>query len=138
MQDQDPYPRQYYEFFSCFNQGDYYACHDLLEEIWLEQKQNKFLQGLLQMAVALYHFECGNIKGARLMLTSAHRYLRAYVPEHWELELSPVLAYIEKCLRVMPQVDRWPVERLAEIPLPRIRLALKSSAYEEGGERDDR
>lgn len=120
----DSYPNEYIQFFESFNRGEYYDCHDFLEEIWMREKDNKFLQGLLQMAVAIYHFECGNIKGSRLLFESAHRYLKDYLPSYWGLDLQPIISYIEECLDVLPEADRWPVERLSDIPFPYIRLPL--------------
>ncbi|MFO0212823.1 MAG: DUF309 domain-containing protein, partial [Pseudanabaena sp.] len=40
-----------------FNNGDYYACHDTLEAIWNDawQSDRAFYQGILQIAVGLYH-----------------------------------------------------------------------------------
>lgn len=118
------YPKEYYDFFTFFNRGEYYECHDLLEEIWMTEKDNKFLQGLLQLSVGIYHFEYGNIKGSRLLLKSAKKYLTPYLPRYWDLELQPVVDYIERCLQVLPEKDRWPLERLSEIPFPSITLSL--------------
>ena len=41
-----------------FNQQDFYACHDTLEALWMEaiEPDRSFYQGLLQLAVGLYHF----------------------------------------------------------------------------------
>lgn len=118
------YPEQYYLFFERFNQGEYYECHDLLEEIWLEQKSNKFLQGLLQLAVGIYHFECGNIKGARWMFTSARNYLTRYLPVCWGLELDPIIAYINQCLEVLPPVDSVSLDEVKNLTFPYINLHI--------------
>jgi predicted metal-dependent hydrolase len=90
----------------------------------MEEKTNKFLQGLLQMAVGLYHFECGNIKGARWMFGNARKYLSRYVPVCWDLDVERVIAYLDACLAALPQVDAIPYERVAEIPFPRMELQL--------------
>ncbi|MGB0742301.1 MAG: DUF309 domain-containing protein, partial [Planctomycetaceae bacterium] len=49
-----------------FNEGEFFACHDVLEDLWTEQvcPERTFLQGLIQLAVALHHFEEGNLGGA--------------------------------------------------------------------------
>ncbi|MFX3622865.1 MAG: DUF309 domain-containing protein [Ectobacillus sp.] len=111
------YPQEYYEFFVKFNEGDYYTCHDLLEEMWLIERDNYFLKGLLQMTVALYHYSYGNVKGARLMMGAAHRYLQPYRPLHWSLNLEKVYPFIEECLGVMPKdIDRVPYEESKNLP----------------------
>ena len=42
-----------------FNAGEFFACHDVLEDFWGEQTcaEKPFFQGLIQAAVALFHFE---------------------------------------------------------------------------------
>jgi hypothetical protein len=114
------YPQEYLRFYQEFNCGNYYECHDLLEEIWLAEKNNKFLQGLLQLAVGLYHFESGNLIGCRLMFQSAIRYLKKYLPEYWGLQLLPVITFMEDSLKLLPQQDRVSIETVKKIPFPRL------------------
>ncbi|WP_257349606.1 DUF309 domain-containing protein [Pseudalkalibacillus decolorationis] len=120
------YPLEYYQFFVHFNEGDYYTCHDLLEEIWMTDKQNLFLKGLLQMSVAIYHYEYGNVKGARMMFRKAHEYLKPFLPRYWGLDLSQTITYLEACLNTIPLIiDSVPFERVDELPkLPELFLYL--------------
>jgi len=121
------YPVQYLQFIEKFNEGEYYECHDLLEEIWMEDKSDKFLQGLLQMAVGLYHRECGNIKGARWMFGNARKYLARYGPTHWGLDLTEVLRYIEICENALPDVDAIPYAEAKAMAFPSFRLQMDTS-----------
>lgn len=121
------YPIEYYHFFVSFNEGDYYTCHDLLEDMWMTDKENYFLKGLLQMSVAVYHYEYGNVKGARLMMQTAELYLQPYQPMHWGLDLNQVMTYIGTCLSTIPSdVDKVPYEHADSLPvLPRLYLYLQ-------------
>lgn len=121
------YPLEYYEFFISFNEGDYYTCHDLLEEIWLDDRSNLFIKGLLQMSVAIYHYEYGNIKGARTMMATAKRYLESYRPFYWGVDLENVHHFIKRCLFIIPQhLDRIPFEEVKTAPaLPELVLFLE-------------
>nr|WP_263325015.1 DUF309 domain-containing protein [Neobacillus sp. Marseille-Q6967] len=121
------YPEEYYEFFIKFNEGDYYTCHDLLEEMWMTDKGNLFLKGLLQMSVAIYHYEYGNVKGARIMMQTAHDYLHEYRPKYWGLDLEKVYPFIESALRIFPKdVDRVAYEQIDGLPkLHRLYLYLE-------------
>ncbi|UII55391.1 DUF309 domain-containing protein [Cytobacillus spongiae] len=123
------YPLEYYDFFVKFNEGDYYTCHDLLEEMWMTDKGNLFLKGLLQMSVAIYHYEYGNIKGARLMMSCAHEYLQSYRPLHWGLDLEEVYHFINACMSLFPKnLDRVPFEDVNKLPqLPKLFLYLRDS-----------
>ena len=53
-----------------FNGGDWYACHDGLEELWHETsgRMRPLLQGILQIAVAELHHERGNLRGATILM----------------------------------------------------------------------
>ncbi len=121
------YPEEYYEFFVSFNEGDYYTCHDLLEEIWMTDKGNYFLKGLLQMTVAIYHYEYGNVKGARLMMEAGRVYIQKYRPRYWGVDLEKVHHFILRCIELMPKnIDRVPFEEISTLPrLPSLVLFLE-------------
>lgn len=68
----DTYPALYVAYLYYFNEKrDYYECHEVLETLWLETARHPLYQGLLQVAVGLYHFRNGNVSGARKLLHSA-------------------------------------------------------------------
>ncbi|KZZ83420.1 DUF309 domain-containing protein [Bacillus sp. SJS] len=123
----DGYPEEYYQFFIHFNEGDFYTCHDLLEEMWLTDKSNLFLKGLLQMSVALYHYSYGNLKGSRAMMRAGRQYIQSYRPIYWGIDLEKVSQFMENCLLIIPQVpDKVPYEMTKELPrLPLLILYLE-------------
>ncbi|PEE42754.1 DUF309 domain-containing protein [Bacillus pseudomycoides] len=123
----EDYPLAYYEFFVKYNEGDYYMCHDLLEEMWLEERSNLFLKGLLQMVVAQYHYSYGNIKGARLMMEVAEQYLTPYCPLYWNLDVNEVVAFIQSCRKIIPEkVEKVPYEQVHDLPsLPELIIYMK-------------
>jgi hypothetical protein len=49
----------YAGFFECFNVGDYYEAHDVLEQLWLKCRDadRLFYQGLIQLAGAFVHLK---------------------------------------------------------------------------------
>jgi uncharacterized protein len=49
-----------------FNRGDFFACHEVWEEVWLRSTGDEkiFYQGMIQAAVAILHAERGNRRGA--------------------------------------------------------------------------
>jgi predicted metal-dependent hydrolase len=53
-----------------FNRGEWFECHETLEELWVGEKGElrDFYQGVLQIAVALHHWHNGNFKGALILL----------------------------------------------------------------------
>ena len=68
---------RFQEAVELFNSEEFFACHDVLEELWSEAvpAERDFLQGLIHAAVALFHFSEGNLGGARKMYSSTLRYL---------------------------------------------------------------
>ena len=56
-------PQEFWEGVEQFNLGQFYACHDTLEALWIEalEPEKTFYQGILQIAVALYHLENENV-----------------------------------------------------------------------------
>jgi len=67
-----------------FNAAAFFDAHEALEDVWraAPTAEKKFLQGLIQVAVALYHHGNGNSVGARSVLRRAFRNLSRY-PENF-------------------------------------------------------
>ena len=56
-----------------FNAGEWYAAHDVFEELWHEtaDPERRSLQGILQVAVAQLHLQRGNRRGATILYGEA-------------------------------------------------------------------
>lgn len=50
-------PARFYDALSLLDRGEYFECHEVLEELWLEETTSLRLlyQGILQVAVGCYH-----------------------------------------------------------------------------------
>ncbi|GAB4213271.1 MAG: DUF309 domain-containing protein [Synechococcales cyanobacterium] len=83
-----------------FNQRDFYACHDTLEALWSEAQdpERRFLQGLLQVAVAYYHWGNGNRRGCAILLGEGLRKLVTSLENDWPLDLDPFVEQVEQSL----------------------------------------
>jgi uncharacterized protein len=66
-----------------FNAGEYFECHEVLEEAWTPERgwRRLFLQSLIHVAVGLYHGGQGNPVGAARQLRKALRKLASYLPQ---------------------------------------------------------
>ncbi|MEZ6068381.1 MAG: DUF309 domain-containing protein [Planctomycetaceae bacterium] len=89
------------EAVELFNRREFFACHDLLEEVWGETlgEDREFYQGLIHAAVSLHHFEGGNLGGARKMAESTLRYLLPYVTRDMSIDLERFLTDYGECFR---------------------------------------
>lgn len=78
------YDKRYLEFFDLFNEQEFYECHEVLEDLWMETSgaERPYYQGLIQTATAFYHLRNGNLGGARKLFTSGLDYLEPY-PDHY-------------------------------------------------------
>jgi len=71
------------------NTGEFYACHDTLEEIWMEapETEKKFYQGILQIAVGCYHLSNGNWRGAAILLGEGICKLAEFEHTYYDLDI---------------------------------------------------
>jgi predicted metal-dependent hydrolase len=100
------YPDGYIYFLYLFNhERDYYECHDVLEDLWLEEGREPFYQGLLQVAVGLYHLENGNLGGAEKLLSSALEKLSLYPDEHMGIQVSSLRRSVLDLKESLPSVQ---------------------------------
>ncbi len=67
-----------------FNAREFYDAHEVWEDVWRESAglEKKFLQGLIQAAVAFHHHSTGNVAGACSLMERARRNL-AGCPEEF-------------------------------------------------------
>ncbi len=86
----DEQPEEFWQAIEQFNQGDFYACHDTLEAIWIEAPtfEKNFYQGILQVAVALYHLGNHNWRGAVILLGEGLTRLHRYQPDYGNIDLD--------------------------------------------------
>lgn len=112
-----------------FNTGEFFECHDVLEDFWgeLTCPEKPMFQGLIQAAVALYHFEEGNLGGARRMFTSCRVYLSPFAPVCGGIDVERLLADLQKCfLELMEEHASYPIHlKIDPTRVPRIYRAAK-------------
>jgi hypothetical protein len=73
-----------------FNEGLYFECHEWLEAAWKRSvgPERNFLHGIVQAAAAFYHYEKGNMHGARTLLGKALRRLETYPSPYLSVDLD--------------------------------------------------
>ncbi len=111
--DDPEYPTLYLEGVRLFNEREFFACHDVLEELWTDTlgPERTFYQGLIHAAVSLFHFEEGNLGGARKMYDSTNRYLSPFAPTYMGLDLEGFLRDYQSCFQALLDAgSTWPAE----------------------------
>ena len=88
-----------------FNNGEYFEAHEEWEKAWYgtEGGENRFLKGLIQVAVSLYHLETGNLAGARKVMHTAMGYLQEFPSSRSGVDLDHLRNQILPLFREMEQ-----------------------------------
>jgi predicted metal-dependent hydrolase len=110
-------PIEFWQGIEQFNSRDFYACHDTLEALWMEagEPEKNFYQGILQIAVALYHLGNQNWRGAVILLGEGINRLSYYQPSYAEIAVEDLLGQSVKLLSALQQAGP---EKVAEfVPL---------------------
>ena len=78
----DTLPQELRQGVEEFNRAYYFEAHETLEDLWrgTSGPLRLFYQGLIQLAVALYHLSNGNRRGALNLLGKGLDKLAAYQP----------------------------------------------------------
>ncbi len=86
-----------------FNAGDYYICHETLEELWLAEKRplRTLYQGVLQIGVGLLHLQRGNENGARMLLEKGSHLIHPFLPVCQSLDLAALTGDAQKVLGLL-------------------------------------
>jgi predicted metal-dependent hydrolase len=93
----------YIQFFQHYHQGEYWEAHEVLEELWQQDRTNDFYHGLIQIAAIMHQLVRGKVRGARKLSTSAIGYLTPYAPKHEGVEVGSILKWLQFCLQKLPE-----------------------------------
>jgi uncharacterized protein len=74
-----------------FNRAEFFEAHEVWEDIWrpASEPEKKFLQGLIQIAVAFHHYGTGNLVGARSLLERGRGNLKGCPENFGGIKLAP-------------------------------------------------
>jgi len=104
-----------------FNAGHFFECHDTLEEMWtgLRGPSRDFFQGLIQVSVAFYHLDNGNLDGAGSMLRRALKRFEKYPDRYFGFDLG---RHREELRRWLGRAEAGDLQVLAADVPPRWRF----------------
>ena len=122
-------PPEWLQGIDEFNTGEYYACHDTLEALWMDSidPDKKFYQGVLQIAVACYHLHNRNWRGAVTLLGEGIGRLPYYQPVYAGIDVTKLIEDSRHLLTTLQSIGIEGVgdfvDRLAEDSsiLPKVR-----------------
>ena len=86
------------EGLELLRRGEYFAAHEEIEIAWRSApaEDRDFCQGLVHVAVAWYQAGRGRRTGCERQLEKASRRLLPYAPTHFGVDVSAVLAQLDR------------------------------------------
>jgi predicted metal-dependent hydrolase len=131
------YHEKYLEGLRLFNDEEFFDSHDVLEELWQETagEEKKFYQGLIQIAISLFHFGNGNLGGAKKLYGTSRKYLDAYRPTYLGLDVDKLLTAHAACFaELLASTEAYPSHiELRDELVPKIELPLAPTGGEGAG-----
>jgi len=88
-----------------FNRAAFFEAHEVWEDVWrvAAEPEKKFLQGLIQIAVAFHHHAHGNLAGARSLLERSRKNLAGYPDGFCGVRLAPLLQSLAEWQRALAE-----------------------------------
>ncbi|HEY9690142.1 MAG TPA: DUF309 domain-containing protein [Coleofasciculaceae cyanobacterium] len=86
-----------------FNGGEFYACHDTIEALWMvaNEPDRTFYQGILQVAVALHHLSNLNWRGAAILLGEGLNRLTKYDDHYSGIDVDRFITQVADVLHFL-------------------------------------
>lgn len=108
-----------------FNAGEYFACHETLEHLWLREPEyiRVFWQGIIQVSVACLHLTRGNGEGARKIWTAALLNLAPFPDRCHGIDVTTLRHDTQRCLDAILTLGDGNAAHFDRALLPRIALA---------------
>lgn len=120
---EDAPPGQLLQGIREFNRGEWYECHETVEDLWIGEsgEMRDFYQGIIQIAIALHHWRNGNFGGAVSLLTGGAGYLRRVADQCQWVDVCSLIADSERMRAALEECGK---ERMASVDpglIPRIK-----------------
>jgi uncharacterized protein len=105
-----------------FNRGEFFECHEYLEEAWMQEsgRVRYLYQGILQVGVGFYHLQNGNWRGATGLLRNGTVRLKEFEPSTLGLNVAKLVRESERCLHELESLGRERVDEFATSKIPKV------------------
>ena len=111
-----------------FNNREWYECHETIEELWLGEsgEMRDFLQGTLQISVALLHWRNGNHGGAVSLLASGVNYLKRVSDVCLWVDVPVLIADSDRVRATLEALGKDRMKLLDSMLIPQIKIVSAS------------
>ena len=121
---ESPVDPRFKEGLKLFNHGEFFECHEVIEDLWLETPSEDPLRdlykGVIQAAAALYQFDRGILSGAIGLYETSVGYLKKYSPQALGLDVSKLIEDMIQCFKPLEKWDRKSAVALERRLIPRL------------------
>jgi predicted metal-dependent hydrolase len=113
-----------HDALALYEQGAFFACHDVLESLWLRDRTalRPLYQGLIQLAAAFVHWQRGETTGILKLLQAAQEKLSPFPADTLGLDLQALLTGITAAEAYFASPDASPAGFTADRLPPLRRL----------------
>jgi uncharacterized protein len=120
----DQAPEGLIQGIEMYNRGEFYECHEVLEDIWrAEADEVRYLyQGILQIGVAFHHLGNANWRGATGLLTGGIEKVSRYLPRCMGVDTAKLVEQAKICLIRLHELGPEQVDQFDWSLVPRIEV----------------
>jgi predicted metal-dependent hydrolase len=122
----------YLAYFVCFNQARFFEAHEVLERLWLADRNgpnHSFYKGMIQLACAFVHLQKDRLRPSAAVFKLARANLHKYPSSHEHLDVAGVLRMIDSWLKRL-EACQFSVNPLAAENAPKLCLFPGASRKE--------
>ena len=106
-----------------FNRGEFFECHEYLEEAWMQEsgRVRYLYQGILQVGVGFYHLQNGNWRGATGLLRNGTTRLKEFEPVTLGVDVTKLVRESERCLQQLETLGRNRIHEFDKSHIPKVK-----------------
>jgi predicted metal-dependent hydrolase len=118
----DELPDLVYRGIQEFNRGEFFECHEYLEEAWMQEsgRVRYLYQGILQVGVGFYHLQNGNWRGATGLLRNGTIRLKEFEPATLGVDVAKLVRQSERCLQQLETLGRERIDEFDKSKIPKV------------------
>lgn len=98
-----PVDERFIKGLELFNQGEFFECHEVIEDLWLEtptaDPHRDLYKGVIQAAAAIYQLDRGILSGALGLYRTSIKYLQKYQSRALGLNVTKLIAEMKLCFK---------------------------------------
>jgi uncharacterized protein len=112
------------EGIALFNAGEYFECHEILEDIWRAEPDpvRALYQGILQIGVAYHHLHRGNWRGAVKLLDGGIDKVSRFLPGCMGIDTLAFNHSAHACLTLLRELGPERVDEFDWSLIPTIKM----------------